>query len=77
MPLLLLRQRENKSNTAACVEISLATIFSQRMTPVKEGRVFYRAGQFAYRKRIGLKAWLEEKAKAKNQDQKYEKENAI
>jgi hypothetical protein len=70
MPLLLLRQREKKSNTATCVEISLATVFSQRMNPSEGSGVFYRAGQLAYRKKIGTKAWLEEKAKAENQDPK-------
>jgi len=36
-------------------------------------RVFYRAGQLAYRKRIGTKAWLEEKAQGKNPDPKNQK----
>lgn len=41
----------------------------------KEGawRVFYRAGQLAYRKKIGTKAWLEEKMQGKNADPKHQK----
>jgi hypothetical protein len=34
-------------------------------------RVFYRAGQLVYRKRIGTKAWIEEKIKGENLDAKY------
>lgn len=36
-------------------------------------RIFYRAGQLAYRKKIGTKAWLEEKSKGKIADPKFEK----
>ena len=41
----------------------------------KEGqsRVFYRAGQLVYRKKIGTKAWLEEKIKGTNPDLKSKK----
>jgi hypothetical protein len=35
--------------------------------------VFYRAGQLAYRKKIGTKAWLEGKIKGANPDPKYNK----
>jgi hypothetical protein len=36
-------------------------------------RVFYRAGQLVYRKRIGTKAWAKEKMKGRNPDPKYQK----
>jgi hypothetical protein len=36
-------------------------------------RIFYRAGQLMYRKKIGTKAWLEEKAKGGNPDPKFKK----
>jgi len=36
-------------------------------------RIFYRAGQLAYRKKIGTKAWLEEKAKGGEPDPKSER----
>ncbi len=41
----------------------------------KEGqwRVFYRAGQLAYRKKIGTRAWLEERVKGGNPDPKFKK----
>jgi hypothetical protein len=35
-------------------------------------RVFYRAGQLVYRKKIGTKAWLEEKTKGGNPDPKFQ-----
>jgi hypothetical protein len=34
-------------------------------------RVFYRAGQLAYRKKVGTNAWIEEKARGGNPDPKY------
>jgi len=36
-------------------------------------RVFYRAGQLVYRKKIGTKAWLEEKVRGENPDPKLKK----
>jgi len=33
-------------------------------------RVFYKAGQLIYRKKIGTTAWVKEKAKGKNPDPK-------
>jgi hypothetical protein len=35
-------------------------------------RVFYRAGQLAYRKRVGTDAWLQSKIEGKNPDPKYQ-----
>ena len=35
-------------------------------------RIFYRAGQLVYRKKIGTKAWIEEKSKGDNADPKYQ-----
>lgn len=35
-------------------------------------RIFYRAGQLVYRKKIGTKAWTEEKSKGDNADPKYQ-----
>jgi hypothetical protein len=34
-------------------------------------RVFYRAGQLAYRRRMGTRAWAKEKMKGRNLDPKY------
>jgi hypothetical protein len=39
----------------------------------EQWRVFYRAGQLAYRKKIGTKAWIEEKIKGTNPDPKFKK----
>lgn len=36
-------------------------------------RIFYRAGQLVYRKKVGTKSWIEEKAKGENADPKDEK----
>ena len=36
-------------------------------------RIFYRAGQLMYRRKIGTKAWLEEKAKGGNPVPKFKK----
>jgi len=33
-------------------------------------RVFYKAGQLVYRKKIGTTKWIKEKAKGKNRDPK-------
>jgi hypothetical protein len=37
-------------------------------------RVFYRAGQLAYRKKVGTNTWLKEKMQGKIADPKHQKQ---
>ena len=53
-----------------CAEFPCGRFLNQYSRELGPWRVFYKAGQLVYRKKVGTEAWVKEKAKGKNPDPK-------
>ena len=61
---------KNVEHCGECSEFPCALFLKQYSPALGPWRVFYKAGQLIYRKKIGTTAWVKEKAKGKNPDPK-------
>jgi hypothetical protein len=68
-------RERNVEHCGLCQEFPCDIYLSQYDPAQGIWRVFYRAGQLVYRKKIGTQAWLEEKLSGKNPDPKHQKKN--
>jgi len=60
-----------------CGEFPCSLFLHQYSRELGPWRVFYKAGQLVYRKKVGTAAWVDEKAKAKNADPKVAVERCL
>lgn len=60
-----------------CIEFPCSLFLNQYSRELGPWRVFYKAGQLLYRKKIGTVAWVDEKAKGKNADPKVAMERYL
>jgi hypothetical protein len=60
-----------------CGEFPCSLFLNQYSRELGPWRVFYKAGQLVYRKKIGTAAWVDEKAKGKNADPKVAVERCL
>jgi hypothetical protein len=61
---------KNVEHCGECSEFPCALFLKQYSPALGPWRVFYKAGQLIYRKKIGTAAWVKEKASGKNPDPK-------
>jgi hypothetical protein len=60
-----------------CGEFPCGLFLNQYSRELGPWRVFYKAGQLLYRKKIGTVAWVNEKTKGKNADPKVAVERCL
>jgi hypothetical protein len=60
-----------------CAEFPCGLFLNQYSRELGPWRVFYKAGQLVYRKKIGTEAWVAGKAKGKNADPKVAMERYL
>ena len=63
-------QEKNVEHCGECIEFPCTRFLNQYSRQLGPWRVFYKAGQLVYRKKIGTASWVSEKAKGKNPDPK-------
>lgn len=63
-------EAKNVEHCGECSEFPCSLFLKQYSRELGPWRVFYKAGQLVYRKKIGTKAWVKEKASGKNPDPK-------
>jgi hypothetical protein len=63
-------QEKNVEHCGECIEFPCTRFLNQYSRQLGPWRVFYKAGQLVYRKKIGTTKWTKEKAKGKNSDPK-------
>ena len=63
-------KKRNVEHCGECSELPCTLFLKQYSRELGPWRVFYKAGQLVYRKRIGTTAWVKEKASDKNPDPK-------
>jgi hypothetical protein len=63
-------KEKNIEHCGECLEFPCTLFLKQYSRELGPWRVFYKAGQLVYRKKIGTKTWVKEKASGKNPDPK-------
>ncbi len=63
-------KKKSVEHCGECSEFPCALFLKQYSRELGPWRVFYKAGQLIYRKKIGTTAWVEDKASGKNPDPK-------
>jgi hypothetical protein len=63
-------EAKNVEHCGECSEFPCSLFLKQYSRELGPWRVYYKAGQLVYRKKIGTKAWVKEKANGKNPDPK-------
>ncbi len=61
---------KNVEQCGECSEFPCRRFLKQYSRQLGPWRVFYKAGQLVYRKKIGTRAWVKQKASGKNPDPK-------
>ena len=63
-------RKKNVEHCGECSEFPCTLFLKQYSPELGPWRVFYKAGQLIYRKKIGTTTWVKEKASGKNPDPK-------
>jgi hypothetical protein len=69
--------RKKVEHCGECAEFPCSRFLGQYSRELGPWRVFYKAGQLVYRKKIGTAAWVNEKASGKNPDPKMAVERCL
>jgi len=69
--------RKKIKHCGECGEFPCSLFLDQYSRELGPWRVFYKAGQLQYRKKIGTTAWVSEKASGKNADPKVAVERCL
>jgi hypothetical protein len=67
-------KQKNVEHCGLCLDFPCEYFMSTYDPSEGAWRVFYRAGQLAYRRKVGTKTWLKEKMQGKIADPKHQKQ---